>query len=298
MNWLDIVILITLVVGGFVGWRTGVIKAVLSAVGVVAGIFLAGRFGGPLGESLEFITNDNLANIVGFVVIFAAIFIAAMVTANMLKKLLNLILLGWVDGFGGTALGAGVAAVVWTVLVAAVGSFPIGGLDRSIEESPVATYLADNVSFVLTLLPEQYRDVLSLGKEAVLPTVTVSGVSVEDASAQRLSLLAAVSLDNPNRFGATITSVRYQLFSSDAGDLTLLGTGEAKDVRLKAKGVTELELPLELTGTEVAAAAPAVGELMAGRALPVRLKGTMTVSFLSGSIEVPFEGDATAQGPS
>jgi hypothetical protein len=54
MNWLDIIIAIILVINLFVGLKTGLIKMAIPFVGLVLGIFLAGRFYQASNVSLGF----------------------------------------------------------------------------------------------------------------------------------------------------------------------------------------------------------------------------------------------------
>ena len=44
MNWLDITILVVVLLLVFIGWRTGVIRAVSTIGGVIIGIYLAGQY--------------------------------------------------------------------------------------------------------------------------------------------------------------------------------------------------------------------------------------------------------------
>lgn len=302
MNWLDIVILVTLVVVGFIGWRTGVIKAVFGAVGVIAGIFLAGRFGGPLAENLDFITDENLAKLIGFVVVFAVIFIGAMFAANILRKLLKLILLGWVDSAGGAALGLVAGSLLWVGLIGLVGSFPIGGLDRSIDDSATATFLADKVSVGLALLPSEYRDVLSLiesrgGGDDV--AVDFTGMTVERVSASRLTLVATLDVDNPSGSEGTITLLRYLFHHLDGDRVTLLDFGTLEDLPVAAETTAEVRVPLDLGGGAAATQGSLVQRLIDGESATFRVEGTVAIELPSGSEELEFdyEGEAEVRAP-
>ena len=304
MNWLDIVILVTLVVVGFIGWRTGVIKAVFGAVGVIAGIFLAGRFGGPLGDSLDFITDENLAKLIGFVVVFAVIFIGAMFAANILRKLLKLILLGWVDSAGGAALGLVAGSLLWVGLIGLVGSFPIGGLDRSIDDSATATFLADKVSVGLALLPSEYRDVLSLveargGSGGGGPAVEFTGMAVERVTASRLTLVATLEVDNPGGSEGTITLLRYLFHHLDGDSVILLDFGTLEDLPVAADTTTEVKVPLDLGGGAAATQGSLVQRLIDGESATFRVEGTVAIELPSGSEEVEFdyEGEAEVRAP-
>jgi len=65
----DIVILVAIAVPAFQGLRKGLIGSLLSLVGIILGIFLAGQFYDTVGSWLGFIDNPDIANVAGFVII-------------------------------------------------------------------------------------------------------------------------------------------------------------------------------------------------------------------------------------
>ena len=67
--WLDIIIIVGIAVSTFLGFRAGIIKAVLSLAGLIIGIILAGRFYGPLYDHLTFITQPGVAKVFAFIII-------------------------------------------------------------------------------------------------------------------------------------------------------------------------------------------------------------------------------------
>jgi uncharacterized membrane protein required for colicin V production len=300
MNWLDIVILVTMVLIGFLGWRTGVIKAVFGAVGVVAGIFLAGRFSGPIGDSLDFITNENLAKAAGFVIVFAVIFVVAMVAAKFLRKLLKLVLLGWVDGLGGAGLGLVAGALLWVGLIGLLGSFPIGSLDKSIEGSSMATLLADKVPFGLSLLPEEYKGIRSLidrvrGGGDV--TVEFTGMTIERVTASRLTLVATLDVANPSESEGTITLLRYLFQHADGDNVILLDLGVLEGVPVAAETTTQVKVPLDLGGGAAATQGSLVQSLIDGESATFRVEGTVAIELPSGSEEFEYSGEAEVRAP-
>jgi uncharacterized membrane protein required for colicin V production len=94
MNWLDWVIIVSLGIGGLLGWRTGIIKVAFGIVGILLGIFAAGRAGASVGDAMTFIESANLATLAGYGVVLLAGFAAAMAMASIVRKFLRLVLLG------------------------------------------------------------------------------------------------------------------------------------------------------------------------------------------------------------
>ena len=159
MNWLDIVIIVSIGISTFLGLRTGIIKAVLSLVGLIVGVILAGRYYVPFSEQLGFIPQENVAKIVAFAIIFIGILIVARVLASLLKWAASAILLGWVDRIGGAIFGFVLGAIFWGAILAIWVNFL--GMVGVIAESALARVLLDYFPLVLTLLPAEFDSVRS-----------------------------------------------------------------------------------------------------------------------------------------
>ena len=293
MNWLDIVIIVTMGIAALMGYRTGVIKGFLSIIGIIVGVVLAGQLGDSVGGKMTFIDNPDGATIAGYAVVFGAVFIGALILASILRKLLDFILLGWVDNLGGAALGIGASAIVWTGAIAAAGSFPVGFLNDAVEGSSIAPDLADKVPFVLDLLPEEYSDVLSFveGTDLPIPTVSVSDVVVKDSSPNGLILGVTLSIDNPNRFGANLPDIEYEIYQNDSGTQTLLAASSITDVRMDANAVTDIELEWTLSAADFLEGGSAIRRILDGDSIPVTIKGVVIAKFLSITLDVPFSFD-------
>ena len=293
MNWLDIVIIVTMGIAALMGYRTGVIKGFLSIIGIIVGVVLAGQLGDSVGGKMTFIDNPDGATIAGYAVVFGAVFIGALILASVLRKLLDFILLGWVDNLGGAALGVAASAIVWTGAIAAAGSFPVGFLNDAVEGSSIAPDLADKVPFVLDLLPEEYSDVLSFveGTDLPIPTVSVSDVVVKDSSPNGLILGVTLSIDNPNRFGANLPDIEYEIYQNDSGTQTLLAASSITDVRMDANAVTDIELEWTLSAADFLEGGSAIRRILDGDSIPVTIKGVVIAKFLSITLDVPFSFD-------
>ncbi|MCH8940378.1 MAG: CvpA family protein [Chloroflexi bacterium] len=293
MNWLDIVIIVTMGIAALMGYRTGVIKGFLSIIGIIVGVVLAGQLGDSVGGKMTFIDNPDGATIAGYAVVFGAVFIGALILASVLRKLLDFILLVWVDNLGGAVLGVGASAIVWTGAIAAAGSFPVGFLNDAVEGSSIAPDLADKVPFVLDLLPEEYSDVLSFveGTDLPIPTVSVSDVVVKDSSPNGLILGVTLSIDNPNRFGANLPDIEYEIYQNDSGTQTLLAASSITDVRMDANAVTDIELEWTLSAADFLEGGSAIRRILDGDSIPVTIKGVVIAKFLSITLDVPFSFD-------
>jgi membrane protein required for colicin V production len=157
MNWLDIVIIIILAIQTFTGFSQGFIKALGGLIGLIVGIFLAGRYYETLAGSLfSFIDNQDAANIAAFVVILGVVWAVFSIVASLLTKLVSVVFLGWVNRIAGAVFGLVMGALFVGAALAAWASF--FGSD-SLADSRMAVFLLDKFPIVLSLLPSQFDSI-------------------------------------------------------------------------------------------------------------------------------------------
>ena len=153
MNWLDIIILVALALPTFTGMKQGLIKAALTLAGLIAGVILASNFHEQLGGVMTFISNPDIANIAGYLIILVVAMIIANVIAVVLKFTAKAVMLGWIDRIGGAVFGFLMGALFMGAILAAVVQFFGEGL---VTESFLAGILLDKFPLVLALLPSEF----------------------------------------------------------------------------------------------------------------------------------------------
>ncbi len=139
MNWLDIVVAGVALVGLFVGWKMGLLGAIFNALGVVAGVFLAARFSDDIAAWItEQGTSAAIATVLTYVVIIVGVFVAAQVGRAIVKKMLSLVFLGWVDSLGSIAVGLLFGLALSGALILGLARFstnvPEGGAGGLLEQ--------------------------------------------------------------------------------------------------------------------------------------------------------------------
>ena len=124
MNWLDILIIIILVIAGFMGFRTGIIGAALTAIGAIIGWLLAGQFsehaGSLFGDSLS---NDTIVTVVSYAIIILVALLVARIVHRIVRPFLSAMTLGMaglVDRLAGLGLGLLVGVAVSGALILAL----------------------------------------------------------------------------------------------------------------------------------------------------------------------------------
>jgi membrane protein required for colicin V production len=153
---LDWIILVVLVVSAFGGLRRGLIKTVVSLVGLVIGIILAGQFDTALAAKLTFIPQPELARTAAFVIILVGTLVASGWAASLLKTLASRLLLGWADSLGGAVIGLVLGGAFIGALLAMAAKFPFFKLEGSVTSSWLAAILLDKFPLFLAFLPEDF----------------------------------------------------------------------------------------------------------------------------------------------
>lgn len=184
MNWLDIAIIVVLGILTVLGVKRGLIKSLVPLVGVVLGIVLAGKFHHALAERLGFIQNESLAAIIAFVLILIAVYVLVSILGSIIRRILEVVFLGWVDRLGGAVFGFALGWIICSVVVvllaryvalpAEIPEMPVAELGEWIEgwrdelegirlwvttainESKLATAQIDFFPVILGLLPEEF----------------------------------------------------------------------------------------------------------------------------------------------
>jgi membrane protein required for colicin V production len=166
VNWIDVVIIVALVLGTFMGWRVGLVNSVAAVAGIVLGAIVAGQYHNELAGKLEFLNGENIegAKIAAFAILFGSVVVAAQLLAMLVTPLLRALFLSPLDAFGGAALGLIAIGLFLGVLASAYGNFEGGRFQEDIKESRSARFLADNTVTVLNLLPEDFRKLEELHK--------------------------------------------------------------------------------------------------------------------------------------
>ncbi len=164
MNGLDIFITVVLVVAAFFGWRRGIIGTVLTLIGLVVGVVVAGQtytqFAGVLEPVIE---SQTWANVAAFGIILVIIMTVASFASKFLKKLLTVLMLGWVDNAAGLILGVFMASLGLTAVIGVMGVVPFGSLDDMVAASTLAGFFGGVfLPGVLALLPGEFDRVTDL----------------------------------------------------------------------------------------------------------------------------------------
>jgi membrane protein required for colicin V production len=124
MNIFDILILVILGYSLVRGLFRGLVKEISSIIGVLGGFYAGYTYYKELGNLLSSIIHDAAyLNILSFLIIFCGVLIVVGVLGVIIKYLLNIAFLGWVDRIGGVIFGLAKGVLIVSILFISLTAF-------------------------------------------------------------------------------------------------------------------------------------------------------------------------------
>jgi membrane protein required for colicin V production len=124
MNPFDIVIIVIVGYSLVRGLFRGLVKEVSSIIGVFGGFYAAYTYYGLFSRLLSKLIHDiAYLNILSFMIIFCIVLIVVSVLGVIIKYLLNIAFLGWVDRIGGVVFGITKGVLVVSVIFISLTAF-------------------------------------------------------------------------------------------------------------------------------------------------------------------------------
>ncbi|MFH1009916.1 MAG: CvpA family protein [bacterium] len=159
---MDIVILGIIVVFVIAGAKRGLVWELFTLTGIGLGLWIPYTFRSPIAEFVSSHTGPGqtrlVVTVVAFLVIFSAIYIAFSHIGYLLHKLLEKILLGWLDRLLGALLGLAKGVVLVGLVVVAIFLSPWQEQgERLVRKSEVLTWGKGQVEKFLSREPPSLR---------------------------------------------------------------------------------------------------------------------------------------------
>ena len=124
MNPFDILTIVILAYSIIRGIFRGLIKEMSSIVGVLAGYYAAYSYYAAIAALLSrWITNTAYVNIVSFLILFSVVFLIVSALGVILKYVLRIAFMGWLDRICGAAFGLAKAILIAAVLLIVLTTF-------------------------------------------------------------------------------------------------------------------------------------------------------------------------------
>lgn len=158
MQILDIVLCVIIGFLGIRGTFRGLVKEIASILGLLLGFVLANSYHAQLSPLLEeYLGGPGLAHLVGYLGIFLGTVAAIFLLATLIRKILKLIRLGWLDSIGGGALGILKGLLLCSIVIMALTAF-LPAKSEILTRSQVVPHINTFNTLLSNALPKEMRD--------------------------------------------------------------------------------------------------------------------------------------------
>ena len=159
MNWVDIAILAILAWFTFAAFHAGLIREVVTILGAVFAVALAGLFYQELAKDVKVaVDSEAMALVIAFALIFGAVILGSQLIAVFLKQTSQLLMLGLLDSFGGAIIGLIKGLIFVEIGLIAALTFTSLGLEDDVKNSELAGIFLDGLPFLRLILPQEFKN--------------------------------------------------------------------------------------------------------------------------------------------
>lgn len=159
MNFLDIVLICIVAIFLIRGLFRGLVQEILSLTAIVLAIYLSSNFHQVLVPHLKmYINGEATVNGLSYVLIFFGTLFVFWILAKLIRSVLDIALLGWVDRGAGAIFGAIEGTLISLILLMFIQGFAPEA--ETLKESYLAPRSQHLIELVGNLTPDSMRSVL------------------------------------------------------------------------------------------------------------------------------------------
>ncbi len=159
MNWLDLLLGILIAFSIWRSFAKGLTREVIGLVSVVAGILLAAWFYSAAAALIEpHVSSHNVANLLGFLIVFAGVMMLGSLVAWIIGKLLKITGLSLFDRLLGAVFGAIRGLLISAALVMAMLAFAPAAKAKGVANSRLAPYVIGAARMFVAAAPREMKD--------------------------------------------------------------------------------------------------------------------------------------------
>lgn len=158
MNPFDIIMITILSYGLIRGIFRGLVREIASIVGVLGGFYAAYTYYPHAAQLISrWVSNPAYLNIISYLAIFSVVVIIVGILAVVIKYLLNIAYLGWVDRVCGALFGVLKGGLVICVLFIVLTAFLPKG-SAFIKDATLSPYVAMVSEVMARVIPKDMKD--------------------------------------------------------------------------------------------------------------------------------------------
>jgi len=163
MNWLDLLLILIIAVSVAASFAKGFAKETISLVAAIAALLCGAWFYRiPAAMLRPHIGSRPVANLFGFLLIFAAVIVLGLIVTWVIGALMKVTGLSWLDRLLGAAFGLARGVIVSIAIVTAILAFAPGAdaktPPKAVVQSKIAPYIIDSAHVVTMAAPRELRD--------------------------------------------------------------------------------------------------------------------------------------------
>jgi len=136
--------LAALFIFGILGFKDGVVKRILEITGVFVTLILTARFASAVQPTLVEKTglHDGPALLLTWGLLFFAGLVLSRLLANIIRKMVRLTILGWLDKWGGAIVGLAFGTLVVSAILVAASQVPGGQMvQEAYDRVPLGRFI-------------------------------------------------------------------------------------------------------------------------------------------------------------
>ncbi|MDD2388843.1 MAG: CvpA family protein [Desulfobacterales bacterium] len=157
MNPFDIVIIVILGYCLIRGIFRGLIKELSSIVGVFGGFYAAYTYYSQVSTYLgEWIDSRTYLDIVSFLIVFCLVFIVISILGVIIKYIMNIAFLGWIDRIFGAVFGVLKGVLIASILLIILTAFLPPNV-RIVKNSRLAPHVTSISEQMVLIVPEKMK---------------------------------------------------------------------------------------------------------------------------------------------
>ena len=164
LNFLDIVFLIIIVSSTIFGMLKGFIRELFSLVFFIIAVVLSFLYYFEAGNIfLKQIKNRDVANFVGFLLIFVSVLLVGSLVTHVIKKIFIIGPMKSIDRILGSAFGLLRGILISAILVLGLISFPVDS--RLVTESKISPFLLNTIEIFFDVFPQKFKQKFEIFKD-------------------------------------------------------------------------------------------------------------------------------------
>ncbi|MFH1097146.1 MAG: CvpA family protein [Candidatus Desantisbacteria bacterium] len=156
MNILDILFFVVIVISIVLSMMKGLSREVFSLIGMIAGVFIAGKTFESGAVLLHQWLPAEVAKPVAFAIITVLVNILINFGGIVLQKIMKIAMLGWVDNLGGILFGTIRGLILVSIAIIVLLKFPIGSSKELIVSSNIIPAFKAFLQLICLLLPPEF----------------------------------------------------------------------------------------------------------------------------------------------